>query len=347
MNVWKYFFPFLLLGCCSVTWGDTIRMIPATGEDNDEVSLSGTIREISTDEISMNDDDGNFKTIQTNTILWIQFDDEPIDLPAIRTMIQISQYEEAQAKLNAISDADLKKAQPFVVQDVEFLRAYTTTQLALSGTGALDSAGRQLVAFIKNYPESYHFYEANQLIGAVLQSMGKYSDAAVYYNKLTAAPWANTTLTAMVALGNIRIEEKKWDDAKAEFNQVLNFNDESSPLIETQKQFAKIGLGRVATLENDYDHAEQLFQEVIRSTNAENADILAQLYNAMGENYMAAGKNKEAIIAFLHVDLLYSKSRPEHVRALRQLYALWKQTQREDRAAIVKRTLKERYGIEL
>ena len=56
-----------------------------------------------------------------------------------------------------------------------------------------------------------------------------------------------------------------------------------------------------------------------------------------------AGRNKEALMAFLHVDVLYYSDADAHAEALANLAELWNTLQQTERAVRARRTLDERY----
>ena len=78
---------------------------------------------------------------------------------------------------------------------------------------------------------------------------------------------------------------------------------------------------------------------------AEDAATQAAAHNALGDCLRAAGRPKEALYAFLHTDLLFSKDKGEHARALAQISQLWRDPQlnRPDRAEEVMERLKQEY----
>ncbi|MBQ2555218.1 MAG: hypothetical protein II561_01585, partial [Thermoguttaceae bacterium] len=73
----------------------------------------------------------------------------------------------------------------------------------------------------------------------------------------------------------------------------------------------------------------------------------AIIYNAFGDVYAAAKKPEEAIVAYLHVDLLYPAARGERVKALKALVGLWREIGRTDRAVETKRLLRDRFNVDV
>ena len=69
----------------------------------------------------------------------------------------------------------------------------------------------------------------------------------------------------------------------------------------------------------------------------------ARAYNALGTALRKAGKPYDALLAFLHVDILYFASPEDHAEALANLAALWHEVHKTDRAIQAQETLRKRY----
>ena len=75
-----------------------------------------------------------------------------------------------------------------------------------------------------------------------------------------------------------------------------------------------------------------MIQEVIAQGDPEQVELMAETYNALGLAHRQAGRSEDAILAFLHVDLLYFGSSAEHIVALQNLVQLWNEIQKPERA---------------
>ena len=62
-----------------------------------------------------------------------------------------------------------------------------------------------------------------------------------------------------------------------------------------------------------------------KTDNEKDAEVMAMAYNTLGAAYKKAGKNKEALMAYLHVDVidLYAKCADAHAEALSNLVDFW------------------------
>ena len=89
--------------------------------------------------------------------------------------------------------------------------------------------------------------------------------------------------------------------------------------------------------------AIKLATEVLKATDAEDVPLLAQGYNVLGTAYRQAGRTEEALLAFLHVDVLYASLPDAHAEALANLAELWEQVHKTERANHARKVLEEQY----
>jgi hypothetical protein len=89
--------------------------------------------------------------------------------------------------------------------------------------------------------------------------------------------------------------------------------------------------------------AETLVGPVLRATPAEDAAARSATYNTLGDCLRAANCPKDALLAYLHTDLLFRKDRQEHSRALFQIEKLFRQLKQEARADAFAERLRQKY----
>ena len=331
----------LLLSVMTKLQADNVAYI--SDEDGKQKSILGTVKEMARDGVVVGDKKKGQK-IDANTIVSIRYDDEPDALTVARTALDSSQYKDALAQLAQIKDVD--KLSEAIRQEIAFFNVFAKVQLALSGDSEydVDSVTKDLNQFTADFPNSYHFYEAARLIVQLLTADGNITLARDVCQQIADAPWPEMKYEAKVTLGNINLAEGQNDAAAELFEEVIAAT-ESSAAIDTQKSYAKIGKALILAKGGDYDAATQIFKALQDESDTANAQLQATLYNAMGDAAMAAQKNKEAILAYLHTDLLFPSARIEHIKALKNLVTLWKGELREDRAQEAASTLRNRYGL--
>lgn len=280
--------------------------------------------------------------VAVNEIVAIYFDGESLKLSTARKAIDAGRYEDALETLDTVDAATIQRAE--ISQEIQFLKALCAARLALAANDKVSEAGSMMVAFINEHGENYHYFEACELVGDLLVATEKYSVAQSYYAKVAEAPWADYKMRAGVSLGRVQLAQGQTDDALATFQSVLD-NNAASELADRQRLAATLGKARCLAAGGKYDEAVTLVEGVISTAPAEQAELQAAAYNALGDAHRQAGRSEDALLAYLHVDVLYFTSTTNHVEALRNLAELWTQVHKPERAAQATQVLRERYRI--
>lgn len=280
------------------------------------------------------------QTIPVNDIDAVLWDEEPSQVKAARQQIKEANYQSALQALEKV--AVPQNAREQVKQDVEFYTAYCKAQMALGGQGEIKEAGTAMAMFVKNNPGSYHWLKANEVVGDLLSAMGVYDKSLEYYAPLAKAPWPDYKMRAGVATGRALLAQNQIEKAQQQFQAVLATKAEGD-LATAQRQAAELGNARCLGALKKTDEAIKIIEAIIAKADPEANDLLGQAYNALGTAYRAAGKNKEALMAFLHVDLIYYMHPDTHAEALFNLIALWKADNKPEREQKCLQTLEARY----
>lgn len=321
------------LGICTTAFGvDTLKLVGGK-------TASGDISSMTSHEVTLKMR-SKTRTVPVNQIVSISLGGSPSSLTLARLAAVNGRFEDALKTLNKIKPGDAKR--DLVKQDIAFYKAYCTAQLALSGSGEVQAAGKTLNAFVKAYPNNYHWLKANEVVGDLLVANKSFGKAAIYYDKLAKAPWPDYRMKAQVAIGRSRLAEGKPAEALQAFENVLA-TKATGAAAETQTMFARLGKARCLAQENKPDEAIELVNEIILATDPEQTRLLARAYNALGTALRKAGKPNDALLAFLHVDVLYFSSPEDHAEALANLAELWNEIHRPERAVQARQTLLQRY----
>jgi tetratricopeptide (TPR) repeat protein len=281
------------------------------------------------------------KKIEVNQIDYIEFDEDPKDLKNTRTAMKAGKYPEALALVNKVKLADIKRNE--VKQDAEFYKAILMARLALAGSGSRVEAGKLLLNFEKNNSGNYHYLEACEVLGDLLVADGKYDKAEPYYAKLSSAPWPDYRVRAAVLTGRALEAQKQYAKAIKAYDDAQGMEGDGNKDVERQKLSALLGKATSLAASGKADDAVKMVDEVIAKADPENLELHARAYNALGACFKAAGKSKEALLAYLHVDVLYAGFPEQHAEALANLATLWAKVDKADRATQAREQLKERY----
>ena len=280
------------------------------------------------------------KEIPINQIQMIHFDNEPRDLNKAKKYVLSGQYQEALASLDRIKPDQVQR--PEIKKDIEFYKAICSTKLALGGSFKIAEAGKLMKAFADENPNSHHYFDASEAVGDLLVAFRQYPQAEQYYARLQAAPWPDYQMRGGVAVGWARLDQGKAEQAAEGFDKIIAIKAEGAAA-ERQRMFARAGKAGTLVAMKKPDEAIKIVEEVIKKTDPEDSPLLARAYNVLGAAERQAGRNKDALLAFLRVDVLYSAQPNAHAEALANLIDLWEQIHQTERANRAKQILMDRY----
>ena len=339
-----------LRGCLIVAF-TTIALwstaAPATAQGaSDRIRLTrgneaGEITAMTPLNVTLRKGTGTGDAIPVNTIRSIVFNNEPAELSQARVSAINGAYKNSLDALQKIDAANVRR--DIIKQDVEYYKAWCAAKLALSGDGEIGEAGRQLNSFVRAYPQNFHYLAAVEMMGDLLMASGRYENAEKQYAELAQAPWPDYKIRAAVAVGRTLQAQKKHPEAIRRFDAALAITGDGP---DAQSQHLSATLGKAVSLAETGGGVEavNIIEKVIHDADPQEKELHARAYNALGTCYCKAGKTKDALLAFLHVDVLYNSVPEAHAEALAQLVPLWKQVGQDERARESRQLLDERYG---
>lgn len=299
----------------------------------------GTIVEMSPTQVTI---DVNRRKISfpVNEIVGISYELEPLELKTARRFVASGQFDMALDKLDDIDETAIGR--DLILQDIAFYKAYATAKIALGGGGDMNDAIAKMMDFYKNYSKNWHFLEAVETLGDLAVGIGRYDTAATFYGKIAEAPWKDYALRAKVLQGRAYQAQKVYDKALANYNQVLA-ETEDFPGAEEQKLFAVLGKAACLAATGQHEEGIQIVEQVIARGDPSDIALFANAYNTLGRCYLASNKPKDALLAYLHTDILFYGDPESHAEALAALDKLWTQVDRPERALQCRNILKQRY----
>ncbi len=300
---------------------------------------SGTITEITPTEVTV-ELGATKRQHPVNGIESITFDDEPNDLTQARFAVAAGRYADAAQLLAKIDLTKIKR--PAIAEDIEFYKAIASARAALNGNGSVADAGRALVSFERAHATSYHYFDVCETLGDLLTLANLPDRALGYYTKLGTAPWPEHKLRAAMLQGRALVGQKKFAEAETQFDEVLA-SSEKGEAVDALKLAATLGKAEAQAGAGQGEQAIGAIEKIIAAAKPEDREVNARAYNVLGACYRAGGKKQEALLAYLHVDLLYSQFPAQHAEALANLAALWAEVNQADRAAQAQSALKEKY----
>ncbi len=303
----------------------------------------GSITAMSHTEIAISSSRGD-KKFPVNEIRKVTFKGEPRELRDAREAIRKGQLEAARSLLEEVSTERISR--PEILQDIEFYRAYCDGRLALIGGGDKGAAVRALVAFEKKSANknNYHYYAAMELLGDLAVALSSFDNGVRYYGKLAEAPWPDYKIRAGVLQANAMVSSEKYAEALKKYEEVLATSVDDATARE-QKLLATLGkavcLAQTGQAQQGIDAVLRIIAE---NDSREKPQLFARAYNALGTCYLKADKPREALLAFLHVDLLFNQTPDAHAEALYHLSHLWRTVSKAERAIRARSLLENHYS---
>lgn len=307
------------------------RVYGATG-----TATSGNISGMTAAEVSM----GSIRK-PANEIRRIEFGGEPRDLTAARQQAQKGQYENAVESLGKIDRGAVKRS--YIAQDILFYEAFSKAKLALRGSGDKREAATLLNNFRTKFKDSYHFYDACELYGEIAVASNEYAAAEAAFKELQAAPWTDYKMKASVLAGRALLAQNKFTEALAEFDKVISQAVNSAEALR-QQRFAKVGKAVALAETGKVEDGVKMVTTVIAENDPQDQPLMGRAYNALGRCHLKADRQMDALLAYLHVDLLFFNEPDIHAESLYYLRNLWQKANKQNRAVEAKNLLESRYA---
>jgi len=320
-------------------------LVPAQGSADQVQAIGkaphvGKIKKITAEAIVISVS-GRDRTVPVNELANVSFANEPDALNKARRAVGAGRYENAINELGSIDSTALRDER--VKQDVLFYQALANARLALGGASDLKAAGKMMHQFKKSAPDSHHYFEATDVLGRLAMAMGQYKAATKFFGELAAAPWKDFQLKANILRADALLQQGKHAEALEQYRAAVA-SSVDGPRADHQKSLAGIGQAVCLAETGNADEGVKTLLDILKNTGPRDVELNARAYNALGKCYLQQKKLKQALLAFLHTDLLYSGQRDAHAEALYHLTQLWEQVDKSDRSRQARNTLKSNYA---
>jgi tetratricopeptide (TPR) repeat protein len=321
----------------SASFGDVVTLTPdAATKAGTSGTVRGTVISESPTKVEVKLGE-KITAVPTADIASIDYDGDPPSLESARTKeASNALVEAADLYKKAAAEASTR---PFIAEDAAFGQVRVITELALIEPTRTNEAIGLLEAFSRTYKNGRHIALALESLAKLQLAKENYSGLEQTLTQLAKLPGGDDR----ASLYRIKILTRKGslDQAVVELDKVIS----GSPDGSVKKRDAQIAKAEALVSQKKFGDAEALIKGVIKAAPAEDAATQAAAHNTLGECLRAAGRPKEALFAYLHTDMLFSKEKDEHAKALSQLARLWRDPQlnRPDRAEEVLERLKQEY----
>jgi tetratricopeptide (TPR) repeat protein len=322
----------------------TLAQAPDRVKLLDRKEVFGEIVSASPNEVEVRDSRGESVRVPIDRIREVLLSGEPESLRTARGMLLRQDATAALEELTKVTKEELDGASNLVLAEMDFARAAAMGRIAAASGVDLPAAEQSLRRFLQAHSGSFHRYDALEALAAVLARAGKYDEATAAFDELGKGP---TSLRLRATVGKARLfyDQRKYAEAQREFAAAENVPVDEADIASRREQAeAVLGRARCLTRLGKPAEAVALATTFIGSVPAEQRDILASAYATLGDAYRAAGgKDEDAIIAFLRVDLIHHAVPDAHAEALFNLAQLWDGVKAPERSRQVRQALESTY----
>ena len=285
---------------------------------------------------------GTNQAINANEIRMVVFADEPQELRQGRADAASGKFQKGLDNLKRVNPAGLDR--DLIKRDLQFYLALCEGRLALSVGGDKAKATESMLAFVRAAPTSFHFFDAAQLLGDLAVGQADYESAVKYYGAIASkAPWPEYQMNASLAEARAWVAQGDFAKAEEKFDSVINAKSDT-PETKRQKLLAQVGKGRCLAETSSPEKGIELIEKIIAENDATDGELFGRAYNAHGDCLLKAGDQKAALMAYLHVDVLFYGDSDVHAESLYHLSKLWAAIKKPDRAATARNLLDQRYS---
>ena len=171
---------------------------------------------------------------------------------------------------------------------------------------------------------------------------GDYPAARARFDTLAKSPLRSHQMAAKVATGKVLLAQDKADEALASFDEVAAMTPSTPSEIATRFD-ALVGKAQCQRKQGALQEAVVTLNEILDKTTADESDLRARAYLLIGDCYRDQQQPKKAVMAYLHVDLLYDREKAAHAESLYQLAQVWPAAGHPERGAEAASRLRQLY----
>lgn len=298
---------------------------------SDGKRVNGNISAMSKTELTLKKNVGDPETVAANDIAAIEWEGGGPELKLGYSDENGGRFESATQRFQK-AKSDAKSPSDFLKGEFEYMLARVAAKQALTDPEKRDAAIQKLLAAQKGYADHVRFYESVQLLSQLQLSIKDFDGARKSLETLSQSPWSDLKLAAQITEAKVLAAEGKTDEAIAKFDAVSSSAGDS-PNDLARKYEAMLGHARALIAQTKFEDALKILDEVTDKGPADDSALQAEAYVLQGQALQGLGRNKEAALAYLHVDILFPREDAYRAESLYQLSNLWKLVQHPERSA--------------
>jgi tetratricopeptide (TPR) repeat protein len=302
--------------------------------------LRGDVTEISRTEVVLKGRNNQREyRIPANEIVRLRWQGENPQLTQVRVEERNGQFDKAIAGYEAaLKDASSGN----LTTDLEFLIARATASKALAEEENYDEAIKRLEKFRAAHPSSFRYFESLKLLARLYMAKPDVEQATATMKLLAEAPWNDFKMEADILQAQVALAHGHVEQALAPLDNVLRVKP-ASPAEWSRRYEALLTKATCLQKQGKFQDAIDVLTSILDEAAEEDIKTLAETCVRLGDCYQAAGRTKEAILAYLRVDILFPKEKTHHAESLYYLSRLFAQDGKFDKAADAQARLQQAY----
>ena len=308
---------------------------------SDNTRIRGKITSATVSEIVVKSANGKDTTIPISDVRKVEFDREPSGLIAARANERSGAFQTALEKYTAIQKS-YNNSDKRLAADLKYLIARTTAKMAATDPSKAADALRLLGDFRAANPTNFRYLEATLLNSKLLGQNGQAAEGQTLLVEVQQSNVKSYQLQAGVTLGNLMLQSEDLPGALEAFTSVV---EQSTGDQSAQGILFEGLLGQASCLQKQTKHSDavKVLDRIIAEAAESEGATLASAWLRKGDSLKAESKAKAALMAYLHVDVLYPGEAAQHSEALYHLANLWGPAGHVDRAAEASARLVSQY----
>ncbi len=216
----------------------------------------------------------------------------------------------------------------FAQRHLQFKVAQLTAVLIGEDRSQADAAIEALDTFRKSNPDGWQIVSCARLLARLQMQKEDYDGAIKTYEDLAKTPNITKEVKqdAELLAAQALTRAKRYKEAEKRLQDALK----SLPADDPQAARVQVYLAECQARTGQFAAAAKQLETIISKTSENSLKALA--YNTLGDCYVANDRPRDALWAYLWVDVVYYQEKQEHRKALEQLAKLFEQFKDENRA---------------
>jgi hypothetical protein len=308
---------------------------------SDNVTLRGKFTSMNTQAITIKLTSGREEVVSVADIKTLRFDQEPSLLAQAQSNERSGALAAALKKYRQVQ-SDYSGDDKRLITDVAFLIARTQVRLSLEDPEARKAARQAMQQFRAANQKNFRYLEATLLEAAAAASAEDSANARTLLKEVQGGTVKGYQLQAGVQLGQLLLADGESAEALAAFNKVVTQSEGDSNAVGAHWS-GLLGRALCQQQQGNFADAVATVESVIQTAAVGNTDILAEAWVQKGDCLRKTNEPRAALMAYLHVDVLYRSEPSQHAQSLFRLSALWGPAGHQDRADDAAARLTARY----